>query len=552
MKRIKAFWAFILAGIMLFPAACKEGENASISEAAERVNCEISGLWFDASEIKDVGRYASEVSDGAASHDGPLKNGMVISPYYTLTIGGEEVPVYSTRCAKSVHSFAWADIKKTDESKNFEVEVKLTAREQSSVFSEWEPSVTVLPQKRGVEAEISEKEVTARLSDFGSFTFSFNKKGDEALTLYLAEYEEFSVPEGWEIQRLEAKKHTMAETTFEAENTVYYFEKGRHFIDSVSIPSNAEVYLEAGAYLEVYPDGDGEYSPVFRPSSGTENVKLCGRGVVDFYACMGGDAKKKGAFDFQGTKNIKVDGVISINSNTWTLCFTDCENVAVSRCMLFGYRTYSDGIMLSDCRDSEVTACFVRTGDDAMETKSTSAQGYTDNVTFRDNDCWTDKGLGYGVVWETNHDVKNVTFIDCSVGFAQSDWDERIGALAIQLGDHFNKVENIRFENIEIYRCYSPAVINCELKQQGKLIDEVYIKNVHCTYATGYLLRLAEVDLQNPGARFGTFYLDNVSKNGETLTEENRSDDYMLKFIIGTSGWTEEKYIKINTLSKKG
>ena len=148
--------------------------------------------------------------------------------------------------------------------------------------------------------------------------------------------------------------------------------------------------------------------------------------------------------------------------------------------------------------------------------------------------------------------MKNVTFIDCSVGFAQSDWDERIGALAIQLGDHFNKVENIRFENIEIYRCYSPAVINCELKQQGKLIDEVYIKNVHCTYATGYLLRLAEVDLQNPGARFGTFYLDNVSKNGETLTEENRSDDYMLKFIIGTSGWTEEKYIKINTLSKKG
>jgi len=208
------------------------------------------------------------------------------------------------------------------------VEVKLTAREQSSVFSEWEPSVTILPQKRGVEAEISEKEVTARLSDFGSFTFSFNKKGDEALTLYLAEYEEFSVPEGWEIQRLEAKKHTMAETTFEAENTVYYFEKGRHFIDSVSIPSNAEVYLEAGAYLEVYPDGDGEYSPVFRTSAGTENVKLCGRGVVDFSACMGGDAKKKGAFDFQGTKNIKVDGVISINSNTWTLCFTDCENVA--------------------------------------------------------------------------------------------------------------------------------------------------------------------------------------------------------------------------------
>lgn len=53
-------------------------------------------------------RYRTE----RRSHDGPLKNGMGISPYYTLTIGGEKVPVYSTRCAKSVHSFAWAEHKK--------------------------------------------------------------------------------------------------------------------------------------------------------------------------------------------------------------------------------------------------------------------------------------------------------------------------------------------------------------------------------------------------------------------------------------------------------
>lgn len=338
----------------------------------------------------------------------------------------------------------------------------------------------------------------------------------------------------------------MAETTFKNADTVYYFEKGRHLVDSVSIPSDAWVYLEAGAYLEAYADGEGKYSPVFR-TNGTQNVKLYGHGAVDFSACMGGDSIQKGAFDFHGAKNIAVDGILSVNSNTWTLCFTDCENVNVSRSLLFGYRTYSDGIMLSDCRDSLVTKCFVRTGDDAMETKSTSSQGYTDNVTFRDNDCWTDKGLGYGVVWETNHDVKNVTFIDCSVGFAQSDWDERLGALAVQLGDHYNTVKNIRFENIEIYRCYSPAVINCELKQSGKLIDEIYIKDVHCSYAVGYLLRLAEVNLENAAARFGTFYLDNLSKNGVALTQETRDDEYMLKFVV-RADWNAEKYVKINTL----
>jgi len=44
------------------------------------------------------------------------------------------------------------------------------------------------------------------------------------------------------------------------------------------------------------------------------------------------------------------------------------------------------------------------------------------------------------------------------------------------------------------------------------------------------------VDLQNPGARFGTFYLDNVSKNGETLTEENRSDDYTAEIYYRNIG----------------
>lgn len=548
MKR-KILSALLVGSLLLPAAACGGGgeESSGVAAPSEKINCEVSAAEFDAAEIDDVERYAGEVADGAVSHDGPLENGMIVSPYFTLTVGGEEVPVYATRCAKSVHSFACADILPTNGDAGFEVEVTLTAKGASKVLSVWEPSVVVLPQKRGVEAEISENTVTARISDFGIYTFTFNKAGEEAVTLCLYEAEPFEAPEGWGVQYISPEKHTMEETTFENSNTVYVFETGRHLIDSVTIPSDSWVYFEPGAYLEVYPDGEGKTRAAFCAYGG-KNMRLSGRGVVDFSACMGGDAKIKGAFDFQNIDGFSADGFLSVNSNTWTLCFTDCENVRVSRCMLFGYRTYSDGIMLSDCRDSSVEGCFVRTGDDGMETKSTSAQGYTDNVVFRDNDCWTDKGNAYGVIWETNRDVKNVTFIDCSVGLAQADWTDRVGALVIQLGDHFNTVQNIRFENIEIYRCYCPAVINCELKQEGKLIDEVYIRNVHCAFATGYLLRLAEVDLRNP-ARFGTFYLDNVSKNGIVLTEENRNDDYMMNFIIGTSGWTPERYVFINTLS---
>ena len=60
-------------------------------------------------------------------------------------------------------------------------------------------------------------------------------------------------------------------------------------------------------------------------------------------------------------------------------------------------------------------------------------------------------------------------------------------------------------------------------------------------------MRLAEVNLENAAARFGTFYLDNLSKNGVALTQETRDDEYMLKFVV-RADWNAEKYVKINTL----
>ena len=155
----KTIFAALLAVCTISAAACGGGSSAesgtSVAPAEEKVNCEVMAASYDVDEIDDVNKYAGEVADGAISHDGPLDNGMVVSPYFTLTVGGEEVPVYATRCAKSVHSFACADILPTNGDAGFEVEVTLTAKGASKVLSVWEPSVVVLPQKRGVEAEIS-------------------------------------------------------------------------------------------------------------------------------------------------------------------------------------------------------------------------------------------------------------------------------------------------------------------------------------------------------------------------------------------------------------
>ena len=552
MKKLSILITVILSLGIIFGIGCGKDKTPAKESYTK---CNVKGIEYDGVEdIADPDLYASQVSDGGNSNNEPVDNGIIVSPYFTMTVDGVDIPVYSTRCGHNLHTFASVVVEKQDKNKKFSLDVVLTARDANMSLYERNPSVVVLPEKRGIKATIKGDTVSAKLNDFGSFTFAFNNNSSEGVTVYVYEKDELVVPEGYTKQEIEPGKHTVADTTLSSGNTVYVFKSGRHLVSSVQInTSDIWVYFEDGAYLEAYPgnddDGVGAFEAVFK-SYGVDNIKISGHGLVDFSADAGAKlpddgSKLKGTFNFVSSDNFTVEDIISINSNSWTLCFTDCKNVYIEGVMLYGYRTYSDGIMLSDCQDSYVTKCFVRTGDDAMETKSTSSNGHTQNVTYYDNDCWTDKGIGYGVIWETNHDVKNVYFKNCSVGFAQSNWHERLGALAIQLGDHYYSVTDVYFEDIEVYRCDSNAVINVGLTEKGKTIDNIHFKNIKATNVSGYMFRVYDRDLENTEAILGNFYLENLYRNGVKLTNENiySKDSYMSNFKVFNAKWKPEEHV---------
>lgn len=549
MKRLSIFLTAILSLTLFFGIGCgKDKNNGKPKETYTK--CNIHGIEYDRIEdLDDPDLYYSEIKDNQ-----PVDNGIIVSPYFTMTVDGIDIPVYSTRCGHNLHSFACVVVEKQEKDKKFSLDVVLTAREANMSLYERNPSVVVLPEKRGVTATIKGDTVKAKLNDFGSFTFAFNRESSEGLTVYVYEKDELVVPEGYTMQEIEPGKHNVADTRLTNANTVYVFKSGRHLVSSVQIKaSDIWVYFEDGAYLEAYPEndenGEGALESVIN-SYGVDNIKISGHGLIDFSADAGAvlpsdGAALKGTLSFTSSDNFVVEDIISINSNSWTLCFTACKNVYIEGVMLYGYRTYSDGIMLSDCQDSYVTKCFVRTGDDAMETKSTSAGSRTLNVTYYDNDCWTDKGIGYGVIWETNNDVKNVYFKNCSVGFALSNWHERLGALAIQLGDHYYSVTDVYFEDIEVYRCNSNAVINVGLTERGKTIDNIHFKNIKATNVAGYMFRAYDRDLENKDAILGNFYLENLYRNGVKLTKDNIFDDgsYMSNFKIFNTKWKPEEHV---------
>ena len=487
--------------------------------------------------VENINLYQSEVKKNGLNNDDPVDNGVVTCPFYTLTINGVNVPVYSTRCAEGTHSFAWIDVEDTS---NMVLDVKLELVNSHK-------NVVVLPESSGVQANMDGKVVTAQIKSLGSFSFAFDRKVNEALTIFVAEKDVFTLPSGYSLKEFEPGTYSSSETAFGDTNTAYYFKKGTYNISSIHLPSNSILYCEPGTYFNVITESNNDRNAALR-SSNTENILIYGRALFDFSRSQGGDGKFKGVFNFHNVTEVVFSGVTSINSNNWSVCFTDSDNILVEENLLLGYRTYSDGIMMSDCQDSLIRNNFVRTGDDAVEVKSTGSEG-TSNMLYEYNAVWTDKARGYGCIYECNNSVENVVFRNNSIGFALATWTDYLGCLVICMGDRrTTEWADVHFENIEIYTAYH-ALITIDLTDSlgnginGGKAKELYFENITASRAYGLVVN---IKVQN-GSKLGKVYLDNINYNGKALSEADLRNNDVVKVTHFTSTWANSN-LKLNSI----
>jgi hypothetical protein len=177
----------------------------------------------DVNQAQDMNAYAAEVVKNGVSNDGPLENGIVICPYYTLKINCQEVPVYSTRTGNGVHSFAYIDVEKDNFVLDVTIELKNAHRK-----------IIVLPLSANVNATLKGKTVKTKITKTGSFSFAFDDNPNtEALTIFAAKESKLSIPEGYQVQNFNPGRYTFDDLNFTQSNTVYYFRSGNYEITSM-------------------------------------------------------------------------------------------------------------------------------------------------------------------------------------------------------------------------------------------------------------------------------------------------------------------------------
>lgn len=221
---------------------------------------------------------------------------------------------------------------------------------------------------------------------------------------------------------------------------VIYFEGGRmHQPGFIELKSNQTLYIEGGAVVEGVIYGRD-----------VENVKICGRGILDGTRNrqFRGDVNSR-FVQFQDSKNISIEGIILEDSHMWEIVPIHCDGVTVDNVKIISDNGGDDGIDIVRSKNVTVSNCFIRTKDDCIAVKSTwnypGTEGSEDitvsNCVFW-NAAWGN-AIEIGFELRSDH-VRNIVFRDSDVIHVED------GAVfSIHNGDR-STVENIIFEDLYV------------------------------------------------------------------------------------------------------
>ena len=479
--------------------------------------------------------------------------GIIVSPYFTMTANGAEIPVFAERTANGPHNLAYVEVTSAAEDGSFLLDVELTAHEERT-------NPVVLPESSGVKALSDGKKTTAQITSYGSYTFTFDKKDGSSgaalpLTIMVKPPEQ-SENKNYKTRYIEPGTYALGDLELSVPGSLYYFKKGVYELDCIEITTgNVIVYFEPGTLLVAKPlTCDENGAPMAQhviSSYGQFGVKILGHAAID----ISYRPRINVIFSFTRMSLLEFGGFNVINSNNWTCCFTGCEDVVIRDLALIGYKTYSDGVMLSDCKNVTVDGCFVRTGDDALEVKSTSDGSVrAENILFQNNAVWTDKGIAYGCVYESNFSQSGVTWKNNSVGYALANWSQHLGCATVSINGSDPMVEDfdMHFEDMEIY--YSRCPVITVVMHNGGNIHDIHFENIHAKEVhlnPAVSKSCIDIMIKNDDGgeltdfKLNDLYFDKISYNGTELSTDNAEAE--IRFSVPADYPVDRTVLHINT-----
>ncbi len=425
------------------------------------VTLEEAGL----TEQELVGRASAELPEYVQSGGYEDINGITISPYYTAKISDTDIPVYASVVfiraddTGTLHSFSEIYVEPDTE---FSFNIELTGADVTL------KNAIVLPESHGVKALCKDNTVTASINKTGIYTFLFNGADQYyGYTLFVREKvdEEAEIAEYIDtygednVIVVEKGVYQYDYVNFVAQNDlVIYLKEGAYIIANhlfdINSAEDENIYFEDTAWFD---NSIGLTRYPFLNFYNCNNVTLTGRGVIDLTRL---DRRERRGVVFTNCTNVNVSDIKIINSPEWSFISYCCDGVNIDTVDIIGNRGNCDGIAICNTHNATISNCFGRVADDTFEVKALGGTMDSRNITFTNCIAWGGYARCFGITGEVNKQISDVTFRDCAVIYRDGVWNnDRIGSLVVVAEQTEGGIDNILFENIEIFRDEGRAIL---------------------------------------------------------------------------------------------
>jgi len=250
--------------------------------------------------------------------------------------------------------------------------------------------------------------------------------------------------------------------------SLIYFGPGVHEIPGgvLKIPSGKTVYLAGGAVVK------GRLSV-----SHAHNVKILGRGIVDFHVV--------GGLQISNSKHVLVEGIAA------TQCPTGgSDSVVIRNVKVFSYYKWGDGMNIFASSDVLFDRVFCRNSDDCNTVYATRG-GYTGNarnITMQNSTLWADVAhpILIGTHGNTPHPdtIENLKYINLDILDQNEGQLDYQGCMAVNVGDN-NLARNILFQDIRVEDIRKGQLVNLRVfynkkynTSPGMGIENVNFRNI--------------------------------------------------------------------------
>ncbi|XP_050230031.1 polygalacturonase [Mercurialis annua] len=287
-------------------------------------------------------------------------------------------------------------------------------------------------------------------------------------------------------------------------SSMIYVPKGRYLLGSMSFKGSCK-----STYITIRIDGTlvapGDYQILGKAShwlsfEGVSGVSIVG-GALDakgsnLWACKAKNTNcPTGATTlmFTNSNNIKINGLLSLNSQMFHIGFNGCRDVNVKavKVIASGDSPNTDGIHVQYSDNVVIMNSVIKTGDDCISIGPGAKNLWIEGIR-----CGPGHGISIGSLgWEKEEEgVKNVTvkrsiFRDTTNGFRIKSWARQSSGFVEGVRFMDAIMHNVQYPII-IDQHYCPHSLNCPTEVSGIKISDITYQGIRGTSATAVAIKL--------------------------------------------------------------